>query len=276
MCFGEISPARGEALVLWDEARSVWEQGNTERAEELLRESFARHPSSRAACDLGRILREGGRRSEAIEWFDRCADQADVHSEERENALAEARALRDRQGRLHITGGVEGAAIFIDDEFFRRAPLDEEVGLTPGPHELLIVDRDGVSTRRTVEVRPAMVTDFVIPTTDESTSDHSSPARRVPRWSVWMMAAITLAAVVGASVTYALDFQASSEHGAEDRATTMRLISGVLGGVAGASLGVTLVLIPFALRPRHGERNEREESGLSWNWRLGSSRGSWW
>lgn len=277
----ELSTARAEALVLWDEARAVWEQGNDERAEALLRQSFTQWPSGRSACDLGRLLRERGSLTDAAEWFERCSAQDDVDEDGRERARAEARALRDRQGRLHLTGGVEGAAIFIDDEFFRRAPVDEEVRLRPGPHELLMVDRDGLSTRRTVEVRPAVTTDFALPTSpEEPPPRRSSRAHRAPRWAVWMMTAVTVAAAVGTFVTFGLDFQASSEPGAEDRAATMRLVSAVLGGVAGASLGVTLVLIPYAFGSR-ADRQDNDDQGdtallLDIAVDRGEERGWWW
>jgi len=272
----ELPAAQAEALVLWDDARAVWEQGNHERAEELLRQSFARWPSYHSACDLARLFRERRQTADAIEWYDRCAQQTDADTEQRERARAEARALRDRTGQLALTGGVEGAAIFIDGAFYRRVPVEEPIDLVTGPHELMMVDRDGASMRRNVEVRPAQVTAFELPTEiePERAGLRSSP-HRVPMWTVWMMAAVTLATAVGAFVTYGLDFQASSEPGEEDRAATMRIVSAVLGGVAGASFGVTMILLPYALRSRAHERTEA--AGQAARWSLsGPYAGGWW
>lgn len=130
-----------------------------------------------------------------------------------------------------------------------------------------MVDRDGLSTRRTVEVRPAVTTDYALPnTSDAPPPRRRSRAHRVPRWAVWMMTAVTVAAAVGTVVTFGLDFQASSEPGAEDRAATMRLVSAVLGGVAGASLGVTMVLIPYAFGPRADRQDTDYEGDTALSW----------
>jgi hypothetical protein len=252
---------RAAALLLWDEARAVWQQGDAAQAERLLRQSFERSPSGQAACDLGHVLRELGRSDEAAEWLERCAAQPDTDAEGQAQAAAEARALNDRSGRLQLLGADAGAAVLIDGRSEGRAPLDQELALAPGPHELVLVDPAGVSTRRTVEVVPAELT------TVELRPVPTPPAppvreRRVPRWAVWVMASVALAATAASLATYGLDFAASSEWGtdAAEQAALMRLVSAVLGGVAGTSLGVTLVLIPYAFDGR-GARSSRGEDG---------------
>lgn len=249
--------ARAAALLLWDEARAVWQQGDAAQAERLLRQSFERSPSGQAACDLGHVLRELGRSDEAAEWLERCAAQSDIDADAQAQAAAEARALRDRSGRLRLLGIEPGATVLIDGQSQGRAPLEQGLTLQPGPHELVLVDAAGASTRRTVEVVPAELT-----TIDLRPAPPAPPERRrsVPRWAVWAMASLALAAAVASLTTWGLDYAASDDFGSEaaDRAATLRLVSAVLGGVAGTSLGVTLILIPYAFDGR-SSRSSRDE-----------------
>jgi hypothetical protein len=254
--------ARAEALLLWDEARSVWQQGDLEQAERLLRQSFERSPSGQAACDLGRVLRERTLDEEAADWLDRCAAQPDTDAGAGAQASAEARTLRDRAGRLRVLGGGAGAALMIDGIGQGRLPLERELTLVPGSHEVVVIAPDGVSTRRTVEVVPAELTSVDLRVQAASRPAAVASQRRVPRWAVWMMAGVALAATVASLATYGLDFRYSSEPGAEaeQQADLMRLVSAVLGGVAGTSLGVTLVLIPYSVA-RHPRGREIVDPG---------------
>jgi hypothetical protein len=123
------------------------------------------------------------------------------------------------------------------------------------------VDPTGASTRRAVEVTPAETTTVDLRPAAPPEAP-PVPQRRVPRWAVWVMASVALAAAVASLTTYGLDFARSSEWGPEaaDQAALMRLLSAVLGGVAGTSLGVTLILIPYAFDGRDGRSSPDEGS----------------
>lgn len=162
------TPARAEPI---DEARALFTEGNArlragkaQEAKELLERSFALVPSPNTELQLGRALRELGRRVEAVQALEHAEAEARRRGNAGETrygqteaaAHAEAASLRAQLGTLHIRVvrppdaalAVDGKATAIADEG------DTTVLHEPGRIEVVVTRAGEAEAKQVVTLAP--------------------------------------------------------------------------------------------------------------------------
>lgn len=149
--------ARARALELFQAGNRQFKNGELEAARSSYVEAWALSPSFDIACNLGRTEFELDLFQEAAEHLDYCVANftASSRPEVRE---AEAKfnelfqKVRNNVGSFRVLVSPPSAEILVDHRIVGRAPLDREVFVEPGDHQI-VARLEGYQTlKRTILV----------------------------------------------------------------------------------------------------------------------------
>jgi hypothetical protein len=127
--------AKGKLL----EGGKLLQQGDYVAALALFKEAYALFPSPKIFYNFGLAYMELGRKSEAIEAFERfLAEANDANPENLVKAAQHRKALAEQTAAVTFTCNKDGAEISIDGKSHGVTPPRGPVRLDPGTHQLVV------------------------------------------------------------------------------------------------------------------------------------------
>ncbi len=136
---GQAAYRRGD----YDEAIGYWER------------AYAADPRPLILYNVSQAYERLGKLKKAVETLERYLREAAADDPNQSDARARLSALRERLEKTGVVveGAPDGAAIYVDDKLWGRAPRPDPIRLEPGSHRVR-VELDGYETFRASIVVP--------------------------------------------------------------------------------------------------------------------------
>ncbi len=278
------------ARELFQKGQAAYRRGDYDEAITHWEAAYRADPRPLILYNISQAYERLGKLSEAVDALERYLREADAADPNQSDARARLSAIRERLARtgVRIQGAPEGAAIYVDEKLWGRAPRPDPIRLEPGSHRVR-VQLEGYETfRASVVVPPGEQVDVQVEMPERATSSDTGaretreaspqrsqgtpPARPGGSASsgssllpVLLMAGGGVLVVGGGIVGYlALDKAAGAETAPDfdevaGQARTLALISDVTlwPGLALAATGAVLLVL------QGGDSGERPD-GVAW------------
>jgi hypothetical protein len=244
------TPARAEsprdaARRLLVEGNDLLNRGACAAALQRFQQAKAAYPSSyKVEVNLGTARECLGDAPAAAEHFEQFLKHADARAlgDVVSGIEEKVAALRKKLGRLVVTCRLDGAELSIDGKSARTLPLDHDVYLAPGAHQVTVARQGFLRFDQRVSLAagerkellavlapvPAAATAPTAGPTPEPAAESDAP-RSKPIYKRWWFWTVVGAVVVGAATAGIV----ASQTGGSDR-----LPSGKMGAIS-LELGVT-------------------------------------
>jgi len=190
---------RARAAEAFAAAQRAFEDEDYKEALRLFRAAFEAAPTATVRFNIGVCLERLGRFREAATEYDAAAEAEDLPAEGRARAREEAKRVRERLGKLTVSGAPAGATVRIDGVELCKLPC--VISIDEGRHEVTAETRDA-SDRKTIVIARGV---------ESSLALHAiaAPEQRGISWITLVGAG---AAAIGTAGTIGFGLRAQSLH----------------------------------------------------------------
>ncbi len=253
-----IATAQDDARAHFQRGQAAYETGDYDTAAQEWQRAYELDPRPALQYNLAQAYERLGRLDDAVRAYHGYIDNTQPDDPRAETARARLASLEQRlsQTSIHLTGGVEGATIFVDDEDRGRLPHPDPLRVEPGSHRI-VVRADGyedfvsvvaVSPGQSAEVPVGLRAGGVGVVMPSGGGGISTVGL--------IVASVGAAALIGGAVTGSLALSnagdaPSSASPQADTARTLALMTDILLPV-GAAAAIAGLILMFVLEPDLG------------------------
>ena len=278
----EDADQREQASERFRRGVKLYKEGDFVAALVEFKRAYELEPNYRVLYNLGQTSRELKDYATALRAFEQYLEEGgkEISATRKKEVRRSIDDLTDRVGSLTITTNVEGAEIQVDDVVVGVTPLDRPVVVNVGRRRVVATLQGHAPARRVLEVGGTDELQVELELTDlEAARPPPPPPPPPPRpaESTTPVAGIVALSITGAcgivtGVLGGLALSARSDlddalaaypgnpksiQDAQDRTTSMALVTDVMIGVTAAAAVTTLVL--FIVNPGSGSEDDAGE-----------------
>ncbi|HJL20016.1 MAG TPA: tetratricopeptide repeat protein [Sandaracinaceae bacterium LLY-WYZ-13_1] len=239
---------------LFTQGQAAYETGDYETAVESWQRAYGIDPRPLLQYNLAQAYERLGQLDRAVEAYRLYVDNTAGDDPRAQNARARIASLEQRVGNtsVHVSGGPEGAAVFIDGEDRGRLPHPDPFRVGPGSHRI-VVRADGYEDFvSVVAVSAGQQAEVPVEMREGASGGASTSGGGGGISTIGIaIAAGGGAVMVAGAITGGLALSAagdapSSDGSQADEARTLALVTDILIPV-GAAVAVTGVILMFVL-----------------------------
>jgi hypothetical protein len=150
---GTNAQDRAKAQGLLVEGASLYSRGDYLGALDRFNAAYAAYPSAKMWFNIGQAYKVLGRPVEAHDAYQKfLAEAPNASPEDRADAQASLKQLRNLLGLLTVNCETTGAELTVDGKGVGRAPLPNPVWVTAGQHQVTALPADGCPMVEQAEV----------------------------------------------------------------------------------------------------------------------------
>ncbi len=250
--------AQEDARAHFQRGQAAYETGDYETAAREWQRAYEMDPRPALQYNLAQAYERLGRLDDAVRSYHTYIDNTTADDPRMETARARLASLEQRvsQTSVHLTGGVEGAAIFVDGQDRGRLPHPDPLRVEPGSHRIVVRAEGYQDFVSVVAVSPGQSAEVPIEMTPGQSGGASTTGGGGVSTIGIIVAGVGAAALIGGAITGGLalstagDAPSANSPQATD-ARTLALVTDVLLPV-GAAAAITGVILMFVLQDGGG------------------------
>lgn len=261
VCLVGVMPATAfaqeDARAHFQRGQAAYETGDYETAAQEWQRAYELDARPALQYNLAQAYERLGRLDDAVRAYHTYIDNTTPDDPRMETARARLASLEQRvsQTSVHLTGGIEGAAIFIDGQDRGRLPHPDPLRVEPGSHRI-VVRADGYEDFvSVVAVSPGRSAEVPIELRPGVSGGASTGGGGISPIGI-IVAGVGAAALIGGAITGGLALSSAGDAPSDtspqaDDARTLALVTDVLLPV-GAAAAITGVILMFVLQDGAG------------------------
>jgi tetratricopeptide (TPR) repeat protein len=143
-----------QARTRFNKGVQLFRDGNYEAALVEFERAYELAPSYRLLYNIAQVEYERHDYVSALEHFDRYLEEgaSEIPKSRRQQVTAEMQQLQGLVGRVHLTSGISGAEVFVDDQSVGTTPLERSLRLNVGRRRITVTAPGHLPESRTLEI----------------------------------------------------------------------------------------------------------------------------